>query len=77
MSTPPVSEPKKETEFQKESKFLAEDTKINFIMEMLSKIRFGKMIITKHNDKITNYAFEGEVKFMITEFGAKKEGGHK
>jgi predicted transcriptional regulator len=71
----PANEPKKETVLQKEIRLLSEDAKINFIMEMLSKIRFGKLVIHKYNDKITSYGFDGEVKFVISEFGAKKGPG--
>lgn len=73
MQTQGPSEPKKETELQKESRFLQEDQKINYIMEMLNSIRFGKLTITKFNNKIVSYNFDGEVKFVIPEFGNKKE----
>lgn len=75
MPTPPGSEPKKETGLQKEIRLLSEDAKINFIMEMLRNIRFGKLTIHKHNEKITSYSFDGEVKFVISEFGVKKGPG--
>lgn len=75
MQTPVPSDSKKETDLQKEMKFLAEDAKINFIMDMLNNIRFGKLTIHKYNNKIVSYSFDGEVKFVIPEHGAKKGPG--
>ena len=75
MQTPGPSEAKKETDLQKEVRFLQEDQKINFIMDMLNNIRFGNLTIHKFNGKIVGYKFDGETKFVIPEFGAKKESG--
>jgi hypothetical protein len=75
MQTPGPNDGKKETDLQKEMKFLAEDSKVNFIMDMLSNIRFGKLTIQKFNGKIVGYSFDGEVKFVIPEYGPKKGPG--
>ena len=64
----------KESEFKKELKFLQEDQKISFVLDMLRNIKYGKLEIEKYNGKIVGYQFNGNVKFMIPEFERAKKG---
>jgi hypothetical protein len=72
----PNEDQQKETSLQKEVRFLAEDVKINSIMDMLGNIRFGSLTIRKFNGRIVSYTFDGEIKYILPPSEPKKGPGH-